>query len=190
MSAQMAGNNFRPMDSTSGQGLSEQMDQRALLDYASHYLHQVSRSLLINGGRGPGTFSETGNSSSPSLQGSVHKSLVSSTEERWVTSSDDKFEATEWVCTETTFQNGRIQHGEGLTSTRRLDVLLESQGCIPFGFHCQGTSQIPQVHMERPDLRVHLPPLRTLQCCPNLHEVVAASNGPHMSTGCEADCVS
>ena len=66
-SAQLARNNFRPMDPTSGQGLSDQMDQRALPDYASHYLHQVSRSLSINGGRGPGTFSETGNSSCPLL---------------------------------------------------------------------------------------------------------------------------
>ena len=190
MSAQLAGNNFRPMDPTSGQGLSDQMDQKTLPDYANHYLRQVSGSLSINGGRGPGTFRETGNSSSPSMRGPVHKSLVPSTEERWVTVSGDQFETTEWVRTETAFQNGRIQHGEGPTSTRRLDVLIGSQGCILFSSHCQGTSQVSQVHMERPDLRVHLPSLRTLQCSLNFHEVVVAGNGPPTNTRCEADCVS
>ena len=70
------------MDPTSGQGLSDRMDQKTLPDYANHYLCQVSGSLSINGGRGPGTFRETGNSNSPSMRGPVHKSLVPSTEER------------------------------------------------------------------------------------------------------------
>ena len=68
-------------------------------------------------------------------------------------------------------------------------MLLGSQGCIPLSLHCQTTPQVPPVHMEQSDVRIHLPALWTRQCPSNFHKVIEASNGTYASTRGEADSI-
>ena len=189
MCTQMARNNFGPMGSTSGEGLSDRVGQGTLPDCACYHHCEVSKCFPTGRGRGPGPTCETSSGDGTPLRGSIRKSSVSGTEEGWLTSSSYKFETSQWVRTEAALQDGRIGDGEGPATTRRLDVFLGSQGCVPLCLHCQGASQVPPLHMEWQDLRVHLPTLWTLQCSSNFHKVVEASNGVYASTGDEAHSV-
>jgi len=52
------------------------------------------------------------------LRGPIHKWSVFSTEEGWFTLSSRQFEATEYLCAETLFQNGRTREGKRPATTR------------------------------------------------------------------------
>ena len=111
------------------------------------------------------------------MQRSIYQPAISGEEERWVISSCHQFETSECLHSEIPLQNGGCEYDKGPPPTRGLDVLLGSQGRLSFSLDNQETSEIPPLFMGWQNLRIHMPPIWSVQCPSHFHKAFATSNG-------------
>ena len=73
------------------------------------------------------------------------------------------------------FQDGICENSEGNNPERGLVAETRSQGRLPVGSHSQGTPEVLEVPMGRPDVAVQGPSVRAEQCTADIHQTSETS---------------
>ena len=112
-----------------------------------------------------------------SHKGGNHKQCLHKGEKRKRSvQADSKPKATKLLYTPRKVQNGNIKKCERSTATRRSHDKNRSKTCILLGEHCTREQEVPQIHLERNSVRVHLSCVRLGTGAQGIYETVKSSH--------------
>ena len=109
--------------------------------------------------------------------GPIHKQAVPGGKERWVLSTSGESEASELFCSEVSLQDGGVNDDQGSVATEGLDVHPGFERCIPVSVNFPRRQEVSAFYMGWQDVRVHLPPIWTMQCSPHYYKTPPPSYG-------------
>ena len=107
--------------------------------------------------------------------GSVPEPDFPGPEEEWLTTPGGQFETAQSPAGEKEIQDGRGKDNQGPSETGGLDGVHRPQGCISFSPNSPQPPAIPEVLLERSDIRVSMPCIRAQQCSQGVHKAIKAS---------------
>ena len=132
-----------------------------------HGLHDIRR--------GGEPLQEASHKGSTQKGGSVPEPDFPGPEEEWLTTPGGQFETAQSPAGEKEIQDGRGKDNQGPSETGGLDGVHRPQGCISFSPNSPQPPAIPEVLLERSDIRVSMPCIRAQQCSQGVHKAIKAS---------------
>ena len=132
-----------------------------------HGLHDIRR--------GGEPLQEASHKGSTQKGGSVPEPDFPGPEEEWLTTPGGQFETAQSPAGEKEIQDGRGKDNQGPSETGGLDGVHRPQGCISFSPNSPQPPAIPEVLLERSDIRVLMPWIWAQQCSQGAHKAIKAS---------------
>ncbi|CAC5406722.1 unnamed protein product [Mytilus coruscus] len=140
--------------------------------------------------RGQRNIDKRSHCTSKTMQGSIPKQLVLSTQKRWGSKASVKLKTIKPTCNVPTFQNGGLVHDQRPARSGRFHAKNRSKGGIFSFVHQAKPQKISEVQMGRNLVRVHSPTLRVSRGSKVVHQNNETSNRYITKDGCSYDHIS
>ena len=120
---------------------------------------------------------ERGSCLSTPTSGPIHKQAVPGGKERWVLSTSGESEASKLFCSEVSLQDGGVNDDQGSVATEGLNVHPGFERCVPVSVSFPRRQEVSGFYMGWQNVRVHLPPVWTMQCSLHFYKTPPPSYG-------------
>ena len=120
----------------------------------------------------------------------IQEHALHGTQERWSMEASVQPQSAERVCGQLPFQDGNVGSRTRASSAELVVGETRSEGRLSLGTGAHSQPTPPPVHVERPGMAVHLPPVRSVGVTPHVHQGASSSSSVAPYNGSAHRCLS
>ena len=120
----------------------------------------------------------------------IQEHALHGTQERWSMEASVQPQSAERVCGQLPFQDGNVGSRTRASSAELVVGETRSEGRLSLGTGAHSQPTPPPVHVERPGMAVHLPPVRSVGVTPHVHQGASSSSSVAPYNGSAHGCLS